>query len=365
MFDDLKPSYPTADELEKRSPVTIKSTSMVASKRNFRTAALLLLVLFIGAGAALVFVPWVQTVQGKGRVIAYSPNERQQRVESPIDGRIAHWHVHEGDRVVKGQVLAEMEDIDPRALERLTQQRDAATQAVAAAATSLDVSKKNLSRQDALLARGLASQRAQELARIEVAKYESELSKAQAEVAKTETLLSRQNSQIVRATRDGTIMRIIAPQGGVVAKSGDEIAMLVPDTKQRAVELFINGNDLPLVSTGREVRLQFEGWPAIQFAGWPSVAVGTFGGRVGVIDASDDGSGNFRILIFPTEKEPWPEVRYLRQGVRAVGWVLLDVVTLGWELWRQFNGFPPTADPKDEASRTKNGIYGSDAKVTK
>ena len=48
------------------------------------------------------------------------------------------------------------------------------------------------------------------------------------------------------------------------------------------------------------MRLQFEGWPAVQFAGWPSVAVGTFGGEVMTIDATDDGTGKFRILVQPT-----------------------------------------------------------------
>jgi len=27
--------------------------------------------------------------------------------------------------------------------------------------------------------------------------------------------------------------------------------------------------------------------------------------------------------------------------VRANGWVLLNIVPIGYELWRQFNGFPP------------------------
>ena len=31
----------------------------------------------------------------------------------------------------------------------------------------------------------------------------------------------------------------------------------------------------------------------------------------------------------------------LRQGVRTNGWVLLGQVPLGYELWRQINGFPP------------------------
>ena len=37
----------------------------------------------------------------------------------------------------------------------------------------------------------------------------------------------------------------------------------------------------------------------------------------------------------------WPDDRWLRQGVRAKGWVLLNEVSLGYELWRQLNGFPP------------------------
>ena len=105
----------------------------------------------------------------------------------------------------------------------------------------------------------------------------------------------------------------------------------------------MNGNDIPLIHAGDPVRLQFEGWPAVQFTGWPSVAVGTFGGRVMLVDATDDGQGKFRILVQPDPKdEAWPSNRYLRQGVRTNGWVLLNRVSLGFELWRQFNAFPPT-----------------------
>ena len=45
------------------------------------------------------------------------------------------------------------------------------------------------------------------------------------------------------------------------------------------------------------------------------------------------------------EDEPWPEPRFLRQGVRTKGFVLLDEVSLGYELWRQANGFPPIVSP--------------------
>jgi len=38
---------------------------------------------------------------------------------------------------------------------------------------------------------------------------------------------------------------------------------------------------------------------------------------------------------------PWPDRNYLRQGAQAKGWVLLREVSLGFEIWRRLNGFPP------------------------
>lgn len=123
------------------------------------------------------------------------------------------------------------------------------------------------------------------------------------------------------------------------------------------MELWIDGNDVPLVTTNGKVRLQFEGWPAIQFSGWPSVAVGTFGGRISFVDAADNGKGKFRVVVVPGVGEKWPESRYLRQGVRVKGWISLKRVTLAYELWRQFNGFPPSiSDPGETQSEASSKI---------
>jgi hypothetical protein len=51
---------------------------------------------------------------------------------------------------------------------------------------------------------------------------------------------------------------------------------------------------------------------------------------------------------------PWPDDRYLRQGVRANGWVLLEVVPLWWEVWRNLNGFPPVITPDSDAKDDKS-----------
>lgn len=120
----------------------------------------------------------------------------------------------------------------------------------------------------------------------EVAKATADLNKAEKELAEMEIKVARQQSQTIVSPMDGSIVQIAPNQGGKMLKEGDLLCVIVPDTKDRAVQLWLSGNDAPLVEPGRHVRLQFEGWPAVQVAGWPSLAVGTFGGEVISVDAT-------------------------------------------------------------------------------
>ncbi len=190
----------------------------------------------------------------------------------------------------------------------------------------------------------------------------SEIASNEAAITALETKIARQGTQDVYAPVDGTIFRILTKSagGGKIVQAGTQLMRIVPDLpdEERVVELYVDGNDAPLITelwqeeirrTGKKpmikVRLQFEGYPAIQWVGWPSAAVGTFGGVVDFVDQADDGNGNFRILVRRDLEEektnPWPEGFALRQGLRVNGWVLLNRVSLGWELWRRLNGFPP------------------------
>lgn len=334
--------YLTLEEVMAGSRVALESPQLVRSHGSLRIGATLVSALLVITILAMIFAPWTQNVRGVGKVSAYSPDERTQKLTAPVDGVIRHWFVQEGSRVTKGQNIVDVADIDPDILSRLERERSAQQLKLDAAQSAVDTSRKNLDRQRSLVESGLSSQRSAELAELEYAKYLSEVSSASAELARIETRIARQASQSIVAPRDGMIQRIFAPQGGVMVKAGQELALIVPETASRAVELTVSGNDAPLLTVGRRVRLQFEGWPAVQFAGWPSVAVGTFGGVIGVIDPGAGEDGTVRVIVFPEEGEEWPSATYLRQGVRVLGWVLLDTVTLGWELWRQFNGFPPT-----------------------
>lgn len=278
--------------------------------------------------------------------------------------------------------------------------QDAAERAVEAAASADRTAKLNLERTKLLAEDGLASTRALELAELEaetrsaelerakatlkaskreigaldadaetvgasasadiesardsLAKAQSELAKGEADLQKLEVRLARQQRMTITAPRDGTILRLVAKQGTEMVSAGDPLVAFVPDMGASAVELWLEGKDGPLIGPGRKVRVQFEGWPAVQFVGWPSAAVGTFGGVVEFVDATADERGRFRVVVTPDpDDEPWPESRWLRQGVRARGWVLLDQVKLGFELWRQLNGFPPVVDPHHLDSGTQ------------
>ena len=188
-----------------------------------------------------------------------------------------------------------------------------------------------------------------------LAKTMQELNKQKKELEDMNIKVRRQRAQIIRAPFRGTLVSIAPNYQTAVLKQGDPICTIVPDTPDRAVQIWLSGNDAPLVEPGRHVRLQFEGWPAVQFAGWPSVAVGTFGGRVVSVDATDtQGKGKFRVLVKPDPNDrPWPQDRFLRQGVRANGWVLLKQVPLWYEVWRRLNGFPPVVSIDEPGGKVK------------
>jgi len=196
-------------------------------------------------------------------------------------------------------------------------------------------------------------------------KAEQNIFTIEREIQEIDCRIERFKARFVKSPCNGIIHTVTANvgEGGIYVKEGDELAIIVPDTSDRVVEILIDGTDAPLVAShimengkGPHVRLQFEGWPALQMAGWPSLAIGTFGGRVRQLDPSDDGYGRFRIIVEPEsmfDEDQWPENTFLRQGNQVVGWVFLNKVKLGYELWRQFNGFPPELMPKADENKDK------------
>ncbi|MEN0067887.1 MAG: HlyD family efflux transporter periplasmic adaptor subunit, partial [Myxococcota bacterium] len=312
-----------------------------------RTIAMVLAVLLPALLLLLLVMPWQQAAIGTGRVIAYAQQEREQLIESPIDGRIERWLVQEGQHVDVGDPLIELRDNDPNLLDRLSQNQEATQRQLKSsedqvrsyqrkleaetAARDLQVAeyfskiksleskraglevtvvteRRQAERQESLAADGIVSQRDAELASLKRAKAVADFNSIEAEInaarqalgkaradgnakvaaveadlqsaeVKLEELqqklldakvkVSRQQNQLIRAPRAGAVLRLHGGPGGGQVKKGDRLLTLVPEAGYRAVELYVNGNDMPLIAENEEVRLLFEGWPALQFVGFP------------------------------------------------------------------------------------------------
>ncbi len=303
----------------------------------------------------------------------------------------------------------------PAAVEKMRQAHDrilAAEQTLEAAKQNLQTAQWQVERITSLFDDGLRSKRDKELAELEQVKAKTEVQRAlagldvaqedakiaqlernrtqsdtggsinaiQAAMADANQIIASTNADVYRleieiqnlsmrvrqrkivAPCTGRIVRLMRVGAGETVNAGEVLAVIAPQTEDRAAELSIRDWDAPLVSRGRSVRLQIAGWPALQFIGWPRIAVGTFAGTVSVIDAVDDGKSRYRIIVVPDkdaiakhETEPWPSTLYLRPGAQVSGWILLGDVPLWYELWRQFNGWQPTVQtpelpepPKDK-----------------
>jgi multidrug resistance efflux pump len=285
--------------------------------------------------------------------MAIDPNDRTQTISATVEGRIKKWYVRDGAHVKKGEKLVEIVDNDPLILRRIEDEKNAQERKLEVATMASDTAKINYLRQEELFNEGLSSRKEFEKAKIEYKKLLSATESVKAEWAQVEIKFSRQASQVIRAPKDGSILKLLAGDSSTIVKVGDKLATFAPDLNEPAVELYVSGNDISLIYPGRKVRLQFEGWPAVQFSGWPEVAIGTFGGIVSSVDTAASENGKFRIIVIKDPEEKWPDGRFLRHAAKAYGWVLLNEVKLGYELWRQINNFPPEFDKQNKKELTK------------
>jgi multidrug efflux pump subunit AcrA (membrane-fusion protein) len=402
--------------------------------------AIILVLLFV---FLIAFVPWTQTITVTGQLSAYTPYQRPQDVEAQITGRIKKWHILEGVRVKKGDIILELDDYDPsymapdllplleerrkalqdnrkaalarveqlekrikemqnlvnaavpsagaRVLEADNKVREA-RQKVEAAKIAVETAELNVDRHKQLAAQGLVSQRELELSIQAAIATKAELNAALAGLQGTEQSMKalsfgreqvgaealqrlldaeaardaavaesaraadqladvelrqsnaaqRRLAATILAPADGTVVRMSQAGVGETVRPGEKLVRISPTSGDKALEMVADGLDAPLLNVGRKVRILFYGIPAIPLPAWPELMAGTYVGMIKVIDQVDDGKGNFRFWVVPDPDErPWPPQEHVRQGTKAMGWVVLNRVPLWYELWRRFNLFPP------------------------
>lgn len=184
-----------------------------------------------------------------------------------------------------------------------------------------------------------------------LSKSESEKFEAMSNMYDAEATVSKMQTSYMNYSVRNSMYYILAPQNGYVTKAlrsgigetvkqGEPLISIMPSNYDLAVEMFVEPNDLPLLHVGNEVRFIFDGWPSVVFSGWPGASYGTFGGTVAAIDNTTNTEGKYRVLVAENKAEgEWP--KQLRVGAGAQGIALLQNVPIGYELWRNLNGFPP------------------------
>lgn len=336
-------------KIERRYLSQISALNTVSVPRFDTLIVRILLFSIVTVFLVLCFAPWFQTSMGQGVVSTLDPRNRIQAISALVPGQIERWHVNEGDSVKKGDPIVTLIDVDPSLLQQLNAQIDATARQQKANDLALKNAQRDYDRRRELFKDGLVSKREVEQAQIRLQSADATSAKTQTELSRAEISLARQSIQTKIAPSDGTILQLMSAGNATLVKAGDILASFVPSEVERSVVLSISGLDGPLVKEGRQVRLQFDGLPIFQISGWPTTAIGTFAGVVEFVEPIADAQGNFRVWIGESKTErAWPSDKYVRLGSRVKGWILLEEVQLGYELWRQLNSFPPKYSQQEQ-----------------
>ncbi len=185
-------------------------------------------------------------------------------VSPKVSGMIVKLRITESQRVVKDQVLAELEDTEYRA------DRDRAKANLAQARAHLARCTLDLSRANSLLPKNAISQADRDLARGAHDEAAATVNMCQAELAKAEWML---NNCVIRAPISGTILKKNAEEGSLVnpiALQGFYSLCEMADLSDLEVDLNIQERDISRIFRGQKCRVRAEAFPDRVYQGYVS-----------------------------------------------------------------------------------------------
>lgn len=219
--------------------------------RRFGVLLLIMLAIVAGAGAAVllfwrpVTVTAVQPHRGPALEAVYATGIVEAidtaRVGSTVPGRINAVAVREGDRVRRGQVLAQLDD-------RQAEQR------LADARARLMLAEQELARDRKLVPTGTRSVQ-------EMQRSAAERDRAEAGVALAERIL---DEHAVRAPLDGIVMRRDVDPGNTVA--ANTALFTVASTARLRIAADVDERDIALVHMDAPVAIRADAFPGQAFA---------------------------------------------------------------------------------------------------
>jgi RND family efflux transporter MFP subunit len=185
--------------------------------------------------AVLLIVPWPMRVSTNATVVP-----AQRRMIGAITGGIVqHVFVHEGDKVTRGQILAQLDDSDARL--KLNQ-----------AQTDFALAQRGLAQAESRRDLTIAAQ-----------------SRLHASMAQTEINLEseRVEGAKLKAPIDGVVITPkVEEKTGVMLQPGDTLCEIVEEQRM-AVDMNVPETDLALIRQGDHVALKLNAFPAETFDG--------------------------------------------------------------------------------------------------
>jgi RND family efflux transporter MFP subunit len=269
-------------------PIIQKKKEFMAMEKRRRSATL---ALAVAAVLFLVFMPLPMRVSGDAAVAA----QNKADIQSEVDGVVRNVYVHEGDRVAKGTILADMDDWDYRsALASAQAKRDTALAAMNRALAGNDGTEAGIQR-------------------------------AQADYWGSETIRAKERLERMRLRSpiDGVVATAhIDTLGGTKLEAGDKFASVV-NTSHATVDVAIDERDVPLLEAGEKAVVKLDGFPLRRFVG-----------RVDIVSPTSTAQEDKRVY-FARVDIPNPE-GILRPGMSGISKLSVGWRPAGYVIFRGF-----------------------------
>jgi len=247
--------------------------------------AVLIIVLVIGAiflsqkifspviEVKLATAAWTSPSQSNAILTAsgYVVAQRKAAIASKATGRLMYLGVVEGDHVVKGQIIARLEDSDMRAVTAQARASLAVTEA------DLKAAEQNLMRQKTMLAKNLTTQADFENAEALCLRVKASIDVAKAGVESAEVALE---NTIIRAPFNGTVLTKDADIGEMVvpmaASAGSKSAVVtIADMSSLQVEADVSESNIENVNNDQPCEITLDAYPGLRYEGYVAKIVPT------------------------------------------------------------------------------------------
>ena len=221
----------------------------------------------------LATAAWTSPSQSDAVLTAsgYVVAQRKAAIASKATGRLMYLGVVEGDHVVKGQIIARLEDSDMRAATAQARAELAVNEA------DLKSAEQNYRRQKSLLEKNLSTQADFENAEAQLQRVTASIEVAKAGVEAADVALE---NTVIRAPFNGTVLTKDADIGEMVvpmaASAGSKSAVVtIADMSSLQVEADVSESNIENVTNNQPCEITLDAYPGLRYEGYVAKIVPT------------------------------------------------------------------------------------------